>query len=173
MSNFYLSKNKIWENTDFWRENTEENYVRCIQGLIQSKPFGDRKFYIYSFVKRIDDASGAKKMYHQPRLTRPEPLPGTTLMKVNPMYPEEATIIWTLPNQENFGLYQSGKMFADPFVHECIDKFLKNPRDLMKADPDDLDDKQIQEIYKDIRYRKRVQRESEIAKKRIPAQLPI
>ena len=112
-------------------------------------------------------------MYHQPRLTRPEPLPGTTLMKVNPMYPEEATIIWTLPNQENFGLYQSGKMFADPFVHECIDKFLKNPRDLMKADPDDLDDKQIQEIYKDIRYRKRVQRESEIAKKRIPAQLPI
>ncbi len=151
MSNFYLSGNDIWENTEFWKQNSEADYVKCIQGLIASKPFGDRKFYIFSFVKRMDDNSGYKKMYHQPRLTRPEPVPGTTLMKVDPKYPEEATIIWTLPNQENFGLYQAGKMFSDPFVYECVQKFLKSPRDFMQKDADDLSDEQIRDAYKDIK----------------------
>jgi hypothetical protein len=151
MSNFYLGRNQIWENTEFWKEHSERNYVACIQDLISSKPFGNRKFYIYSFVKRVDDMSGVKKMYHQPRLTRPEPLPGTTLMKVDPSSPETATIIWTLPNQENFGLYKAGKMFSDPFVHECIETYLKNPRELMRADPDDLNDEQIKQVYKELK----------------------
>jgi len=152
MSNFYLSKNKIWENTEFWKENSEADYVKCIQSLIASKPFGDRKFYIFSFIKRVDDNSGYKKMYHQPRLTRPEPVPGTTLMKVDPNDPGTAMIIWTLPNQENFGMYQEGKIFADPFVHECVDKFLKNPKVLMTPDPDDLNDQQIREVYKELKH---------------------
>jgi hypothetical protein len=153
MQNFYLSKNNIIENTDYWKENTERDYVNCVQSLISSKPFGDHKFYIFSIVKRVCDTSGIKKMYHQPRLTRPEPLPGTTLIKVNPKYPEEAILIWTLPNQENFGLYQHGKMFADPFVHECIEKFLKNPKDLMRPDPEDLSDEKMRELYKDIKLK--------------------
>lgn len=152
MSNFYLKNVKIKDNTEFWKQNSERNYVECVQNLIASKPFGDRKFYIFSFVKRIDDESGKKVMYHQPRLTRPEPLPGTTLMKVDPKHPEEAIIVWTLPNQENFGLYKHGKMFADQFVSECIDKFLKNPNSLIQPDPDDLNDEQIRQVYKELKY---------------------
>lgn len=153
MSNFCLKSNQIWENTEFWKQNSEEEYVRCIQNLIASKPFGDHKFYIFSFVKRVDDVSGVKKMYHQPRLTRPDPMPGTTLMKVDPRDPSTATIIWTLPNENNFGLYQSGKMFADPFVHECVQKFLKNPKEMIKPDPDDLTEDQIREIYVDLKMK--------------------
>lgn len=155
MSNFYLSENQIRANTDFWKEQTEIGYVKCIQDLILSKPFGDRKFYIFSFVKRVHDSSGVKKMYHQPRLTRPEPIAGTTLMKVDPKCPDTAKIIWTLPNQENFGLYKYNKVFADPFVHECIDKFTKNPKQLMQPDPDDLTDDQIREIYKEKKKNKK------------------
>lgn len=160
---FLLSKNHVFDNTEFWKANTEADYVKCIQGIIESKPFGDRKFYIYSFVKRIDDNSGIKKMYHQPRLTRPEPLPGTTLMKVDPSNPLEATIIWTLPNQENFGLYSHGKMFADEFVHSCIQQFITDPKSMMKRDPDDLIDKDIQDIYKDIKRNKRNKKAPQLA----------
>ncbi len=151
MSNFYLSQDQVMENTEFWKQNSEADYVKCIQNLIESKPFGNRRFYIFSFVKRMEDMSGVKKMYHQPRLTRPEPLPGTTLIKVDPRDPGECTIVWTLPNRENFGLYKVGKMFSDPFVSECIDKFLNNPRELLYPDSDDLNDDQIREAYKEIK----------------------
>jgi hypothetical protein len=152
MSNFYLDIANIWDNTLFWKENSEADYVRCIQDLITSQPFGNRKFYIFSFVKRLDDMHGYKKMYHQPRLTRPEPVPGTTLLKVDPRSPETATIIWTLPNQENFGLYSQGKAFGDPFVHECIEKYRKDPSQFMRKDPDDLSDNEIREIYRELRH---------------------
>ena len=75
MSNFYVCGTNVWDNVEFWKQNSEENYVECIQDLIQRRPFGDRKFYIFSFVKRVDDSSGIKKMHHQPRLTRPEDAP--------------------------------------------------------------------------------------------------
>lgn len=144
---FLVSKGQILDNVEFMKQNSEEDYVNCIQSLIASRPFGDYKFYIYSFVKRVDDVSGIKKMYHQPRLTKPDPIPGTTLMRVDPKNPLEARIIWTLPNQENFGLYKYGKMFSDPFVYECIEKYENSPRDLLCKEPDDLTDEQIREVY--------------------------
>lgn len=159
MQNFYLSQGHIQDNTQFWKENSEKDYVNCIQNLIQSRPFGDHKFYIFSIVKRVDDESGIKKMYHQPRLTRPDPVPGTTLIKVDPNDPETATIIWTLPNEENFNFYKSGKLFADPFVHECIEKYRKNPRELITADPDDLSESQIREIYNDMKMKGRTKKQ--------------
>ena len=100
------------------------------------------------FVKRVDDLSGIKKMYMQPRLTKPEPLPGTTLMHVDPKNPTYAKIIWTLPNENTFGLYKYGKMFSDPFVHECIEKYLTNPNLLMQKEDGDLPEETIREIYK-------------------------
>lgn len=151
MQNLILTKNKIHENILFFKGNSEQGYCDMVQKIIASKPFGKYPFYIFQFVKRVDDVTGEKKMYHYPRLTKPEPLPGTTLLKCNPENPEEVTIIWTLPNQENFGLYKSGKLFQDEFVYDCIQKYLKNPQELMKNDPDDLSDEKIMEIYREIK----------------------
>lgn len=153
MSNFYVCGTNVWDNIEWWKGNSEENYVKCIQDLIASRPFGDHKFYIFSFVKRVDDESGIKKMYHQPRLTRPQPVPGTTLMKVNPNYPEEAQIIWTLPNEENFKLYSHGKMFADSFVHDCIAQYHNNPERMMQPDPEDPPEDEMRDLWRDYRRR--------------------
>ena len=139
----------LFDTVQFVKENSEKAYVDCIQSLIASKPFGNRKFYIFSFMKRIDDASGVKKMYHQPRLTRPEPSPGSTLMKVNPNNPEEATIIWTLPNEDAFGLYKQGKVFGNEFVHDCVQKYLNDPKSMCRPDQDDPSESMIREIYKE------------------------
>ena len=148
MTRDYLKNSDVFDSIKNFKENSESDWARCVQDLIKSKPFGDNKFYIFMFVKRVNDITGEKKMYHQPRLTKPEPVPGTTLLRVDPHKPGDATIIWTLPNQENFGLYQYGKMFADQFVHECIDKFLHNPQELMKKEEGDLSESEIREFYK-------------------------
>lgn len=154
MQNLILTKSHIHDNVQFFKQNSEKGYCDMIQKIISSKPFGKHKFYIFQFVKRVDDATGVKVMHHQPRLTKPEPLPGTTLLRCNPEDPDNVTIVWTLPNQENFGLYKQGKMFSDPFVHECVKKFLENPKELMKREEGDLDDEQIREIYREIKSSK-------------------
>ncbi len=148
MTSIYLKNSDIFDSIQNFKENSETDWTRCVQELIRSKPFGDNKFYIFMFVKRVDDTSGIKKMFHQPRLTKPEPIPGTTLLRVDPRNPTDATIIWTLPNQENFALYKHGKMFADEFVNECVEKFLNNPKDLMKREEGDLSENEIREFYK-------------------------
>lgn len=151
MQNFLLSKNHVMDNVHFFKENSEKGYCDMVQKIIESKPFGNHKFYIFQFVKRVDDNMGIKVMHHQPRLTKPEPLPGTSLLRCDPNDPGKVTIIWTLPNQENFGMYKVGKMFSDPFVYDCVQKYLKNPKELMQREEGDLDDDKIREIYKEIK----------------------
>jgi len=155
MQNVTFTVNKIFENVRFFKENSEHGYVEMIQKIILSDPFFGNKFYIHSFVKRVNDDTGIKKMYHHPRLTKPEPTPGATLLRVDPKNPSEMRILWTLPNQESFGLYKKGKAFADEFVFECVNTYLKNPKQLMQKEIDDLSEEQIKEIYQDIYKRKR------------------
>lgn len=156
-SKYYLTKNDAFDSIQNFKENSESDWVRCVQSLVDSRPFGNHKFYIFMFVKRVDDMAGIKKMYHQPRLTKPEPVPGSTLLRVDPNYPEEATIIWTLPNQENFAMYKKGKMFADPFVQECVDKYLNSPKELMKKEEGDLPEEKMKELW--IAYLQRLKDE--------------
>lgn len=148
MQKFYLSKNEALDTTYHWKENSEEDWVSTLHDLVSKRPFGDHKFYVFMFVKRVDDLSGVKKMYMQPRLTKPEPLPGTTLLQVDPRDPGTAKMIWTLPNEANFGMYGQGKMFSDPFVYECIEKYQKSPWDLMRREEGELSEDEIREIYK-------------------------
>lgn len=144
-----ITKNDALDTVYNVKENLEEKYVSTIQGIIASRPFGNHKFYIFSFMKRVCDITGVKKLFHYARLTKPEPLPGTTLLRVDPNCPEEAYIVWSLPNDEAFNLYKVGRMFSDPFVHECIMKYLYNREELMKPEPGDLTDEQIRNVYKE------------------------
>ena len=125
MQNFYITGMQAHENTLLWQEEFDKDYVKHVQNLILSKPFGDRPFYIHQFVKRVDDQSGLKKMYHHPRMSKPYPQPGSTLLRCDSKSPEKIKIVWTLPNQENFNLYGFGKMYANEFVFNCIRDFLR------------------------------------------------
>jgi hypothetical protein len=130
--------------------NTKKGYVDCIQNFIKTKPFGDNKFYIYTILKDTE-TPGVKKMYHQPRLTKPEPVHGTTLIKVDPKNPEKMKIIWTLPDKEDFSKFRQGKIFEDNFVWECIQKYKNEYEKMCLPEPDDLNDDEIREIYKSLR----------------------
>jgi len=148
------------DNIQWVRENSEKEYAECIQNLILKAPFGKRKFYIFSFIKRVDDLSGIKKMYHQPRLTKPDPVPGTTLLRVDPSDPEIATIIWTLPQEENFGMYKEGKIFGDRFVYDCVQTFLNDPKAFLQPEEGDASEEEIRDIYRSMRNKKTKEKKS-------------
>ncbi len=151
MQNFDLTTSKIKEFTEYLGETNGHSFMKVVKDLIRLDPFNGKKFYIFSFIKLKD-----RQRFHQPRLTKPEPVPGSTLIRVDPRNPEEMTMCWTLPSQESFGLYKYKKLFADQFVHECIETYLKYPKKLMKKEPDDVSDEDAAKMYED--FRKKIQR---------------
>lgn len=125
MQNFSMTGMQVHDNTLLWKESFDGEYVRIVQSIIDQNLFEGKSFYIHQFIKRVDDTSGVKKMMHHPRLSKPLPTPGATLLRCEPFAPEQIKIVWTLPNQENFGMYSEGKIYANEFVFNCIQKFLR------------------------------------------------
>lgn len=154
MSEFLMTLNKVRDNVEFFKQNSENDYVAMINKIIDQDPFNGNKFYIFSFVKRVDDVTGVKKMYHQARLTKPHPVPGATLIRVDPKKKGDMTIMWSIPNQETFGLYSHGKMFANEQIYEWIKQFNENPDKMCEPEKDDLNDLQIKDVYQS-KYKKK------------------
>lgn len=148
MQNFSISFSDVLDQTYEWKENSEKGWVDCLHEIIAQKPFGNHKFYVFMFLKNVEGITNVKKIYMHPRLTKPDPSPGSTLLKVNPLEPEEAIIIWTLPNIESFGMVDSGKIFSDPLVKKSVDDYLSNPEAMSQPEPDDLSEMEMREIYK-------------------------
>lgn len=157
MSKHYFNAgcSSISEAIEPWKDNFSRDYCSMIQKIIWSDPFDGRKFYIHQVVKNMNSQQGLKKMIHHARLTKPEPTPGSTLLRADPRDPETVTILWTLPEEEAFGLFQQGKACADPFVYECIQKYLHDSKALMCKEEGDISDREIQEIYRNKRSRNR------------------
>ena len=137
--------------------NSQDSYVETLNNTIKwgCQYFEGKPFYIFNFVKRVDDGSGVKKMYHQPRLTIPEPVGGTTLIRIDPKNPEQMKIVWTLPNRENFEMYRHQKAFADPFVFECIQQYKYRREEMLRAEIGDATEQEAREIYGRLRERLR------------------
>jgi hypothetical protein len=146
MQNADWTVRKIKEFTEYLGESNGQKFMEVVRDLIRLDPFDGHKFYIFSFIKLRD-----RQRFHQPRLTKPDPVPGSTLLRVDPKRPEDMTMMWTLPGQEAFNLYKDKKLFADQFVYECIQTYLNNPRKLQKKEPDDLSDEDAARLYGEFR----------------------
>ena len=118
------------DNIQWIRENSEEDVIADASRIsLPELRSGKRKFYIFSVNKRVDDTAGVKKMYHQARLTKPEPLPGTTLMRVDPDDPGSCTILWTLPQSESYGSVQGRETIWQPVRLRLRTEVLARPRE--------------------------------------------
>ena len=120
----------------------------CCQDLIKQKPFGEHPFYIFVHA-RTDDDGVTKRVIWQPRLSRPKSQINSMLFKAYPNT-DMIKVIWMIPQKELWNQFRPEKMTYNPTVWESINKFLYNQSMLDRKDPDDLDDKTIDAIYKEI-----------------------
>jgi hypothetical protein len=148
MQNFSLTTQKINEFVDFLNDTNGKNYMDVVRDLIKFDPFDGHPFYIFSIIKLQD-----KNRLHQPRLTKPEPVPGGTLLRVDPKHPETMKLCWTLPPHESFNLYKYEKALADRFVWECIQTYKKNPKQFMEPEEGDVSDEIARELYLGLKKR--------------------
>ena len=148
MQNLVDTISKVHEFKELLVDSNGASYMDVIRDLIKFDPFDGHKFYIFSIIKLRD-----KQRFNQPRLTKPEPIPGGTLIRVDPKNPDEMKLCWTLPSQEYFGLYKYKKLFADQFVYECIQTYKKNPKHLMQPEKDDVSEEMARDLYAGLKQR--------------------
>jgi hypothetical protein len=95
-----------------------------MEKILKEYPHEGKDFYIYTFFKWDNHVDPPQyNVYHQPRLSFPDAIPGTILRIVSPSG-GWVKIVWALPHREGFDLYEKGKLFADPVVAESIRKYL-------------------------------------------------
>jgi hypothetical protein len=148
MQNFKLTTSKVNDFKNDLMKYNGSDYMELVRDLIKSDPFEGNKFYIFSIIKLKD-----RSRFHQPRLTKPEPVPGGTLLHVDPKDPDYMKICWTLPSQESFELYRYGKVFGDQFVWECIQTYKKNPKQLMCSESGDVSEEKARDLYVSLKKR--------------------
>lgn len=135
-----------------------EGTMKKLDYIITQHPFGNMPYYVFIFPKRMDNQLGIQKICMQPRMSKPSMIvPGTTLVRIDPMLADQMKIIWMLPHPNeinkykmNKSLYKKGKVFASEMIYNYIDDYLNNQEKLLAPEPGDASDEQMKEIYKDI-----------------------
>lgn len=138
------------ETHDRYEYFTKQSFdiAACCQNLINQRPFGEHPFYIFAHA-RTDDDGVNKRIIWQPRLTRPTPQTNSMLFKVYPGS-DNVKVIWMIPARELWGQYEKGLITENKTVLDSIRAFRNNREILSRKEPDDLNDDQIDHIYRDL-----------------------
>lgn len=144
-----MKLNKL-ETHDRLQHFTKQDFSigECCQDLINQRPFGDHPFYIFAHA-RTDDDGVTKRMIWQPRLTKPKAQSNSMLFKAYPGS-DNIKVIWMIPAEELWGQYQKGLMLESQIVSESIYNYKNHTKKLEEKEPDDLNDDEIDNIYKQI-----------------------
>lgn len=148
-------QNKILKLDPFETHDRYESFVKqnfdigeCCQDLINKRPFGNHAFYIFAHA-RTDDDGVTKRMIWQPRLTKPKAQTNSMLFKAYPGT-DNVKIIWMIPAREMWPQFERGKMTENELVWQSIQDFQYNREKLEEAESDDLNDAQIDMVYREI-----------------------
>ena len=118
---------------DMWSQ-LESSWPRSMEKILSEYDHGGEDFYIYTFFKWDHESNPPKyNVFHQPRKSYPDAFPGTILRRVSPSG-GWAKIIWALPHQEGFRLYQEGKIFGDSVVDQSIRRYMAGE---LEKEPED------------------------------------
>lgn len=120
------------------------------QDCINNRPgeFGQNPFYIYAHCRTADNGV-TKRMIWVPRLSKPKPETNSMLFKYYPKQ-DVIKIIWMIPAREMWDQYVKGNLTQHQIVIESIHSYRNHRTKLGSPEPDDLSDKQADDIYRQI-----------------------
>jgi hypothetical protein len=143
-------KVNILEAHDRYQEFTNKSFDigECCQDLINQRPFGNHPFYIFAHA-RTDEDGYTKRLIWQPRLTRPKTQTNSMLFKAYPGS-DNIRICWMLPARELWNQYKKGNVTEHDTTSWSIEQFENNRAVLEAKEDDDLNDDQIDAIYREL-----------------------
>lgn len=125
----------------------------CCADLLRQRPFGNHPFYMFVHA-RTDDDGVTKRLIWQPRLTKPKAQTNSMLFKGYPQT-DIIKIIWMIPERQLWDQYKKGNLTEHQVVIDSINDFENHRRKLEMKEDDDLEDKDIDAIYRQISRNKR------------------
>lgn len=120
----------------------------CCQDIVNQRPFGEHSFYIFAHA-RTDDDGVTKRLIWQPRLTKPKAQTNSMLFKAFPGS-DNIEIKWIIPAEELWKQFQEGNLLEDTMVLKSIRNYLSDKEEMERKEEDDLEDHQIDAIYRNI-----------------------
>lgn len=108
--------------------------------------------YIFAHPRTLEDGA-TKRMFYQPRLTKPEAQTNSFLFRAKSMS-DIVEICWLIPALEIWGQHKRGNVTESEIVEWSINQYKTNKESLEARHPDDLPDEKINEIYKQIKFDK-------------------
>lgn len=137
-----------------FKKDQEANVFQGAEDCLKKNPLSlalqDRCHYIYMFAHpRTCEDGVTKKMFWQPRLTKPEPQTNSYLFRAISKT-DEVEICWLLPPEQMWNQYRQGNITESELVLWSINEFQTNRKNLGKPDHDDLTEKKVKSIYKQI-----------------------
>ncbi len=122
--------------------------AECCQDIVEKRPFGEHPFYIFAHARTEEDGV-TKRLIWQPRLTKPKAQSNSMLFRAYPGS-DRIDILWMIPDEVLWSQFQEGNMLEDGIILKSIRAFVNNPSELEKKEEGDLDDHQIDAIYRNI-----------------------
>ena len=142
-----LDRLDVHDRLDHFKKNTFE-IGECCQNLIDQRPFGETPFYIFAHA-RTDDDGVTKRLIWQPRLTKPKAQTNSMLFKAYPGS-DNLKVLWMIPAREMWPQFKRGNIFESQVIHNSIEDFEKDRIKLERREDDDLNDEQINQIYRQL-----------------------
>jgi hypothetical protein len=122
----------------------------CLKTNSLSIALQEKSPYIYIFAHpRTADDGLTKRMLWQPRLTKPQAQTNSYLFRAISKT-DILEVMWLIPPQELWPQYQRGNITEEPTVLWSINQFKLNRKQLESPEHDDLPEKKVDLIYKEV-----------------------
>lgn len=122
----------------------------CMKKNPLSLALQEKSPYVYLFAHpRTADDGVTKKMYWQPRLTKPQAQTNSYLFRAQSKT-DIIEVCWLLPPEEMWSQYEKGKVTQHDYVLWSIGQYKTNRAHLEKKEADDLSDEMISKIYQQV-----------------------
>jgi hypothetical protein len=127
----------------------------CMRKNPLSLAIQEKSPYLYIFAHpRTDDDGVNKKLFWQPRLSKPKAQTNSYLFRAISKS-DSIEVIWLIPPRELWPQYQRGNVTEDPTILWSINRFLYNRFELEQPEHDDMPDSKAQRIMLSIVNEKR------------------
>lgn len=127
-------------------QNVFKGAETCLKENPLSLALQDKSPYIYIFAHpRTADDGVTKKLYWQPRLSRPDPQSNSYLFRAISKT-DTIEICWILPPHEMWDQYTKGNVTESNWALWSIKQFIHNKKNLEKVHPDDISEDRQKKI---------------------------
>lgn len=106
--------------------------------------------YIFAHPRTLDDGA-TKKMFWQPRISKPLPQTNSYLFRIK-SNTQEVEICWMLPPRELWPQYKKGNVTENDLVNWSISMFETKREELAQPHPEDLPEETQGVIFKKVMH---------------------